>query len=311
MTRLTFCAFTVMVIASMAACRPDETVASLGSIPFTANADGLMIVPAVLGGSRSVHVILDTGAGLDVFAPSLVAELHGKPAGLFSAFRMTGERLDIPLFVVSELSIGPMVKKDVVVGTWEVLEQFHRDGAIDGVISVNNFRQQPFTVDFIERVVVFESPQSLVRRRALGESSPLLVHDQRGIALDLFAHFLVGSHPGQCEIDTGSPRGTISTRYFGPLGITAGDRGSRQPDVGGSAARGQTHFETTLPQIALAAAPRVTLGQARVSFSDIIYDCVVGVDFWSGKVVTVDIAGLQLIVASVPYHSGTPPGGRR
>jgi hypothetical protein len=37
-----------------------------------------------------------------------------------------------------------------------------------------------------------------------------------------------------------------------------------------------------------------------VSFSDIIYDCVVRINFWSGKVVTIDIARLQLIVAAGP-----------
>jgi len=306
MTRLTFCAFTMLLIVSVTACQRVETVAlrpanaNLSSLPFTTNSDGLVIVPALLGGTMSLHVILDTGAGLDVFAPSLVDRLHGKPAGQFSAFRMTGERLNIPLFVIRELSIGPMVKKDVVVGTWDVLEKFHRDGVIDGIISVNNFRQQPFTLDFINRVVVFESPQSLIRRRALGESSPLQLHDQRGIALDLFAHFLIGTHSGQCEIDTGSPRGTVSTRYTGPLGIKVDDKDVRRHDVSTSGAAAQTRLETTLPQISLAASPQITLGHARVSFSDIIYDCVVGIDFWSGKVVTIDIARLQLIVAAGP-----------
>jgi hypothetical protein len=72
-----------------------------------------MIVPA-RAGTIPIHVIFDTGAGLDALAPSLIQRLGSKPAGQFTAFRMTGERLDIPLFIVPELSIGPVMKKDAV-----------------------------------------------------------------------------------------------------------------------------------------------------------------------------------------------------
>jgi hypothetical protein len=185
------------------------------SIPFTTNPDGLVIVPATVGGTIPIHVIFDTGAGLDALATSLVERLHGKPSGQFSAFRMTGERLDIPLFIIPELSIGPMVKKDAVVASWDVLDKWH----LDGIISVNDFRQQPFTFDFTNKVLVFETPKTLVQRRAQGKSSPLQFHDQRGIALDLFAQFLIGDLPGQCEIDTGSPSATVSMRYMASLGI--------------------------------------------------------------------------------------------
>ena len=87
------------------------------SIPFTTTPDGLVLVPANLGAAIPIHVIFDTGAGLDVFAPSLIEKVHGKPAGQFTGFRMTGERLDISLFIVPELSVGPAVKKDALVGS--------------------------------------------------------------------------------------------------------------------------------------------------------------------------------------------------
>jgi hypothetical protein len=257
------------------------------SIPFTTNPDGLVIVPATVGGTIPIHVIFDTGAGLDALAPSLVERLHGKPSGQFSAFRMTGERLDIPLFIIPELSIGPMVKKDAVVASWDVLDKWH----LDGIISVNDFRQQPFTFDFTNKVLVFETPKTLVQRRAQGKSSPLQVHDQRGIALDLFAQFLIGDLPGQCEIDTGSPSATVSMRYMASLGIDKDRKDVRKHE--GS-------YETILLQISLAAAPHISLARPSVSFSDIIYDCVVGIDFWSGKALTIDIADKQLIVSRPP-----------
>ena len=46
--------------------------------------------------------------------------------------------------------------------------------------------------------------------------------------------------------------------------------------------------------------PQIILVRSPVSFFDIIYDCVVGVDSWSGKAFTIAIAGRELIVSDSP-----------
>lgn len=266
------------------------------SIPFTTNSDGLVIVPATLGGNIPVHLILDTGAGLDVLAPSLIEKLHGKPTGQFSGFRMTGERLDIPLFVVPELSIGPVVKKDDVVGSWDVLDKFH----FDGIISLNDFRRQPLTIDFINKLVVFETPKSLAQRRKTGISSSLQFDDLRGITIDSFSHFAFGNQSGQCELDTGSPSATLSTRYMPLLGIDKDGKNVRKHEGRTIAGAPETRYDTTLPSISFASSSQIALSHPAVSFSDIIYDCVIGVDFWAAKVVTFDIPDKLLIVSTSP-----------
>lgn len=265
------------------------------SIPFTTNPDGLVIVPATLGGNIPVHVIFDTGAGLDVFAPSLIEKLHGKPAGQFTGFRATGERMDIPLFIISEVSIGPLVKKDALVASWDVLDKFH----LDGIISVNDFRQQPFTFDFANKELIFETDKTMAKRRAAGKSSPLQFDDYRGIALDIFSHFLIVNQPGQCIIDTGSPSATVSTRYMSPLGVSKDAKGVRKHEGPTIAGGTEVRWDTSLPQLSLATAPQIGLTAAPVSFSDIIYDCMVGVDFWHDRAFTLDIANRQLIVSNL------------
>lgn len=255
------------------------------SVPFTTNPDGLMIVPAKVGGTIPIHVIFDTGAGLDALAPSLIQRLGGKPTGQFTAFRMTGERLDIPLFIVPELSIGPVVKKDAVVAGWDVLDKWH----FDGIVSLNDFREQPLTLDFLNKVLVFETRSTMAHLRAAGKSSPLQFDDERGIALDVFAQFLVGNQPAQCEIDTGSASATVSTRFMASLGVE-GEKDERH----------EGSYKGILPEISLAAAPQVTLASPRVAFSNLVYDCVVGVDFWSGRALTIDVAHRQLIVSYSP-----------
>ncbi len=263
------------------------------SIPFTTNSDGMVILAATVGGTISAHVIFDTGAGLDILAPSLIEKVHGKPAGQFTGFRMTGERLDIPLFVVPVLSVGAMEKKNALVGSWDVLDKMH----LDGIVSLNDFREQPVTFDFVNKVVIFETADSLAQRRTAATSASTRFDDQRGITLDVFADFLIGNQPGQCEIDTGSPSATVSTRYMERLGIEKDGKGVKKIERRTVAGGMQTRYDTSLPQISLAAAPQISLAPAPASFSDIIYDCVVGLDFWSGKALTVDIPGRAILVS--------------
>lgn len=263
------------------------------SVPFTTNSDGMVIVPATLG-EVPMHVILDTGAGLDVIAPSLIEKVHGKPAGQFTGFRMGGERLDIALFIVPELSVGPVAKKDALVGTWDLLDQMN----LDGIVSVSDFRERPFTLDFVDKRLVFETEESLGKRRADGKSSSLQLDDQRGITLDLFSHFMLGKQVGQCEIDTGSPKATISLRYMQALGIDKDAKDVTKQERRNIAGASEIRYWTSLPELTLADAPQISLASARVSFSDIIYDCVIGVDFWSNRAVTFDIPGRQLIVST-------------
>lgn len=263
------------------------------SAPFTTNSDGMAIVPATLGGTISMHVILDTGAGLDVLAPSLIEKVHGKPAGRFTGFRMTGERLDLRLFTVPEISIGPVVKRDAVVGSWDALDKMH----MDGIVSLNDFRQQPITIDFAKKILTFETDESLRQRRASGKLSPLQIDDQRGTTLDIFARFLIGDQVGTCEIDTGSPNAAIHLRYMEATGINKDGKDVQKNDRPTISGAVVTRYDATMPQISLAAAPTVKIGPAHASFSDIIYDCVMGMEFWSDRALTIDIPNQQLIVS--------------
>jgi Aspartyl protease len=262
-------------------------------IPFTISPDGLVMVPATLGGTISAHVIFDTGAGMDVLAPSVIEKLHGTPAGKFTAFRMWGDRLDVPLFTVSEISVGPVLRSNVVVGAWDMLDQLH----LEGIVSVSDFRQQPFTLDFVNKVLVFETAKSLAQRRRTGKTSPLKFDERRGITLDIFSDFLIGNQTGQCEIDTGSQNATVATQFMVPLAIDKDGKDVKKREQKDSAGVMTVRYKTTVPKIALAAAPQIAIANAPTTFADIIYDCVVGIDFWLGKVLTVDIPGRQLIVS--------------
>jgi hypothetical protein len=124
------------------------------------------------------------------------------------------------------------------------------------------------------------------------------VDDYHGKALDLFATFLIGDQTAECEIDTGSQSATVSLRYLSPLGIdTSGSEVTRRERRTIAGAK-EVRYVTKLPRIALASAPAIDVSNPKVAFSDIIYDCVIGTEFWAGRALTIDIAKRQLIVAA-------------
>ncbi len=264
------------------------------AIPFTTNSDGMVIIPVTLESNVPAHVILDTGAGVDVLAPSLIAKLGGKPAGVFSAFRMTGERLDIDLYTIPEIAIGPMVMKDALVAAWKVLDDLH----LDGIISLSDFRQQPVTIDFIHHEVVLDEKDALAQRAKYGIEAPLRFDDLRGTSIDSFTLMLVDGLRMECELDTGSPSATINERYMTGLKIDRNSAGVKKVVKKNVVGVDVTRYDTTIAKIALASSSQVSLQNAPVSFENIIYDCVLGVDFWKGRAVTFDIANHRLIVST-------------
>jgi hypothetical protein len=120
------------------------------SMPFTIATDtNLLMIPSASPGAPSFA--LDTGGGVSVLAKSLVEKLGGQSYGTFTGFRLTGERLDLELYKVPELRVGPIVQRQVVVAEWDGLDKLH----LDGIIALDFFRAQPFTLDFQHHQIIF------------------------------------------------------------------------------------------------------------------------------------------------------------
>lgn len=264
------------------------------AVKFVIDSNDLVRVPVTLGDSLRRSLIFDTGAGIDALAPSLIKALHGTPAGELDAPRMTGEILHIPLYRIDRLRVGDLELKGVLVGSVEILDQM----GLPGIMSLNDFREQPVTLDFLHNELVPESPASLERRKSAGVSIPIRSDDLRGEAIDMFADFLLAGVRGECVIDTGSQAPTISTRLLAVLGIDStgpGVRMRRSTTIGGAT---QTSYLTTIPSVALATDTTIRQDRPHVIFSDIIYDCNVGLDWWKGRTMTIDLHTHRLVIST-------------
>ena len=284
----------VLTLSTLVALAPSVAPAQgVAPVPlhFVVDTNDMIRVPVTVGDS-SYSLIFDTGAGIDVLQPRLVAALHGVPVGWLDAFRMTGERLHLQLFRIPRLAVGTFQRRDVIVTAAEFLEQ----AGIPGILSLNGFRDRAVTIDLVRNELTVETTPSLTGRRR-GTVVPLYVGDLRGLSLDTFAEFRLGSERGQCSLDTGSQGPTLSTRILSPLGIdTTGPdvRVRRSTTVTGAA---QIRYIARIPAIALAADSGIRQVTPTVTFSDIIYDCVIGLDYWKGRVLTIDVPRRRLIVS--------------
>ena len=268
-------------------------------IPFAPSKDGLWRISGSTGSADQHEFILDTGAGITVLSQSLVIKLGGKPAGQYTGFRMTGERLDLQLYTIPELRIGPVVRKQALIAGWDGLDNLHIDGMtlhLDGIVALDVFRDQPVTLDFEQHQLIFETPASLAQRRRTETTVPALLDDERGLSFTLFAPFLVGSHPAECEVDTGSQGYVIHLRYMDMLGLKKEDEAVKKLESTSILGTKEVRYQAT-SAISLEGVSTDGLRSVPVLFENLIYDCNVGTDYWAHRAVTFDIPRKSLIVS--------------
>ena len=267
---------------------------SFRSIPFTISADtGLLMIPVSVGADQTIPFVLDTGSGVSVLSRSLVDKLGGKATGQFTGFRLTGERLDLQLFTIPELRVGPVLQRNALVAEWDGLDKFH----LAGMISLNFFRDQPFTLDLRSHQLVIETAAGLAARQKHGSIVRVQMDDMRGISIALFAPFRLDGHEAQCEVDTGSTGYIFASRYMSMLGLTAHSSGVQESDHTSILGKNEVRYRTAASSLRLDDTQIGTEDKPSILFEDIIYDCNVGIDFWRNRVVTFDIPDRAMVIA--------------
>jgi hypothetical protein len=264
------------VFACFAALMAPLAARAVDTIPFTEIKGGLLQVQGSVDGQPPVPMLIDLGAGVDVLSTALGRNLvivNGK----YVSLRLTGERVDLPLGTVVSLAIGGVNISAPHVGIWSGL-----DGTgIDGLISATAFRNIATTFDFRNHQIIIEDAQTFADRARGGIKVPLILQDDLGIALGIFARFdFGGGRTGLCEIDTGKQGITIDKSLATSLGVN--------PNAG----------TVKLPSISLEGVPQTAVAQPTVTFANLIYDCNVGNSFWEGRSFTLDLPNRVFYVAT-------------
>lgn len=233
------------------------------TIPFTFD-NGLIRLQGSVDGQAPVPMLLDLGAGVDVLSERLahLVSIQGK----YTTLRLTGQRVDLPMGRVVSLALGDTRVGDTSVGVWNGL---YASRGVDGLISAEAFRDTAATVDFTAHQIVVEDAVSFPERRRTATRVPLILQDDLNTALAVFARFDFGNgRSGLCLIDTGRKDIAIDNVF--------------QKDG--------------IPSLTLDGAPQTKMNNPPVKYENLIYDCMVGNDFWRGRSFTLDIVNRGLWV---------------
>lgn len=260
------------------ACTIPRPASAINTIPFTLVKGGLIEVQGSINGLPAVPMLVHLGAGVDVLSSNLglrSVRVNGK----YVSLRLTGERVDLPIGQVNSFALGDVPIDAPHVGIWKGLD----GSGVDGLVSATAFRTIVTTFDFRNNQIVVEDAQSFPERVRTEPRIPLILQDDLGIALALFARFdFGGGKTGLCEIDTGSQGITLDKTFAQSIGLDS------------------SHASGRIASIGLLGEPKSAIAGPSVQYADLIYDCDVGNSFWSGRTFTLDLLNHYMYVSTSP-----------
>ena len=256
------------------------------SVPLEVADGGYLYVRVRIADSIDARLLLDTGAGINTLSESMMRRLGplARDAGVHTGTRHNGERITGALWSVPSLELGALKRRNAIVG------QFAPPNA-DGLLSMDFFRDQPFTLDLKSGRLTLETPAS-VRRISVGAAAiPIRLAPNGPHALDFFVRVCAGDGvAAEAEFDTGAGYNMLMLHpsYMKRLGIA--------PD--GRERGGLEYYihSTFLPELRYCDAPSVRTTKQFVGFKDgLIYEGLVGHGAFRDRRLTIDIPGRRML----------------
>src|SRR5689334_17651288 len=196
------------------------TASAQAPIPLEIADGGYLYVRVRVADSIEARLLLDTGAGINTLAPPILDRLgaQARDAGTHTGTRHNGERITGQLWSVPSVSLGALTKREVVVG------KFAPPNA-DGLLSMDYFRDVPFTLDLGAGTLTIESPTRMLEITARATTIPIRLKTNGPHELDFFVHVCAGdSVAAEAEFDTGAGYNMLMLQpaYMKRLGVTPG-----------------------------------------------------------------------------------------
>lgn len=264
-------------------------------VPFELTSQGHILVKAKVNGIEG-NFIFDTGAGLTLITKTFsdkVGKLH-KQDGNYTAFRATGEKLTADLYDAQTVALGSIIEHYPVLTIFDV-----NLGPIDGLISLMSFKEQPFTIDYTNKKIIFETDKSMSAIRKSGHQIPLQLEESRDKALTIFAYFMVNDKLTlQFSIDSGAGNNVyrLNSRYISALNIDTANASKIAVPSEFNPKVKTIIYQANIKSITAKASPAIQCRDVKASFIDgLIYDGILSLN-WIGKQVTFDLKNRKLIV---------------
>jgi len=168
---------------------------------------------------------------------------------------------------------------------------------IDGFVSLNFFKEHPYTVDYKKGLVIFDFPESLKNRKKEGVLIPIDVKSDN-YSTTFFANFDIPNNERlKLEVDTGSDSLILHIKYMRSLTIDPNGEQTRvskkTDETGFSYTR---YFSEINGKIFPSGAVEFSQNDSKVTFREIIYDGLIGHSFLSKFTYTIDLKNSQMIL---------------
>ncbi len=217
------------------------------------------------------RLLLDTGGGLTLVAPSIAAAAGCTPWGRLTGFNMFGRRFDGPHCPGIAVEAGGRRFVPAVTGLVNMGKLNPADSALDGIASLDLFDGRAITLDLGRGRLVVESPASL--RARVGAMRPLPVRVKReveGLALAVLAGVPTRHGLLWMELDSGNGGTVLVSKPVAALvGLDSGVAGRQAADF--------------------AVTEGVRVSTAHAFTPDLIMDGNLGMPFLRNWVVTLDL----------------------
>ena len=262
------------------------TASAQQTVPLEIADGGYLYVRVRVADSIDARLLLDTGAGINTLASWILDRLgaRARDAGTHTGTRHNGEQITGRLWSVPFVSLGSFVRRGVVVG------RFAPDNA-DGMLSMDYFRDVPFTLDLAAGTLRIEAPSRVRDIAARAATIPIRLKTNGPNELDFFVRVCAGDGvAAEAEFDTGAGYNMLMLRpeYMKRLGITADtkERGPLEYYV----------YSTFLPELHYCDTPAVSVSRQFVGFKEgLIYEGLVGHGAFRGRRLTIDIPGRRML----------------
>ena len=264
-------------------------------IPFELSPQGHIMIKTTFNGVEG-NFIFDTGGGMTMLTKKFADRIGAlkKMDGGYTAFRATGERIDVDLYQAASLKLGNISEHQPLLTYIDV--DF---GPIDGLISLMTFKNQPFTIDYLNKVILLEDKPALTALKKTGHLVPLQMDISRDKTLGIAAYFTLNKKVNlQLIIDSGAGTNVfrINSKYTTQLGIdTAKAEKILKPSEFDPKFK-TTIYRANLAEIASTAFSAINKKDVTAAFiPGLIYDGIISLN-WIGSKITFDLAKAEMIV---------------
>ena len=263
------------------------------TLPFTLTDAGHIMVKATVNGVEG-NFVFDTGAGLNMLTKKFADKIKDleKTDEFYIGHRATGEAITADLWKAKTLDVGPLKSTNSFLTIIDI------DFPLDGLISLTLFKNTPVTIDYTNKVLIFESDKDLKTLSKKGKIIPIQISNEHDKTLGIYTYVKLNNKLTlQVALDSGAGFNVFrfNSRYMSALGIDPATTQTVYRKSDFKPTEGNNYYGTTAQQLSTIN-NTATVKDFKITFIEGLIEQGITCINWLGNKITIDIRNKRLIV---------------